>query len=270
MNHEAERAVVTLKAKFFTRACHGAQRFLENVARPAGAGGRAAEEGEKRGGLGAAARDGLAAEAFHLFKQPRTGEGPVAMGGAVRDAEEIGGVFEGETDEIFLLHKLGLTRVEKGEGVEGLVDEEQLVVVRLGRGDVEAGGIGADFGEIAAVADRAFAAGLVDEDAAHALGGGGEKMGAVGPARLLIAAEAEPDLVDECGRLQGLAGGFAGHLGGGEAAQLVINEREELGGGLRITLIDTLENVGNLAVVHGLRMYYFSLHPEGESAPGLP
>src|SRR5690606_17247638 len=113
-------------------------------------------------------------------------------------------------------------------GVDRLVHEQELLVVVGGGFDVEAGRAGADAGELAAVTHGAFAAGGVDEDAAHAFGGGGEKMRAVGPRGLNVAAEAEPSFVDEGGGLQRLAGRFARELGGGELTQLFVNERKQL------------------------------------------
>ncbi len=149
------------------------------------------------------------------MEKPGAGVGPVALGGARGDAEGLGGFLGGETDEVFLFHELGLAGVVGGEGFEGVVEEEDFGAVGLGRGEIEAGGVGADAGEGAAVADGVFAAGVFDEDAVHGFGGGAEKVGAIRPRGLGIAAEAEPDLVHERGGLECLAGDLMGHLGGG-------------------------------------------------------
>ena len=71
-----------------------------------------------------------------------------------------------------------------------------------------------------------LAARAVDKNAAHGLGGGAEKVGAILPA-VRFAADADPGFVDERGRLQSLPSHFAGHLVCGDAAQFVIHEREE-------------------------------------------
>ena len=56
------------------------------------------------------------------------------------------------------------------------------------------------------------------------------------PAELVGRADQpEVRLVDEGGRLQGVAGGLGGHPRGGELPQLVVDEREQLGGGLAVT-----------------------------------
>ena len=76
--------------------------------------------------------------------------------------------------------------------------------------------------------------GIVNEDAPHGFGGGGEKMGAVLPDGLAVAAGKEPGFVDEGGGLQGLARGFAGEFLRGEFAQLVADQGQQPLGGLGI------------------------------------
>ena len=53
----------------------------------------------------------------------------------------------------------------------------------------------------AAVAEGVFAARLVDEEAAHGLGGGGEEMGAVGELGIFSSYEAQPGFMDQRGGL---------------------------------------------------------------------
>ena len=74
----------------------------------------------------------------------------------------------------------------------------------------------------------------VDEDAAHGLGRGGEEVAAAVPAGCVGRADQpEVGLVDEGGRLEGVAGGLPVEPGGGEVPELVVDEREQFGGGLR-------------------------------------
>jgi hypothetical protein len=102
----------------------------------------------------------------------------------------------------------------------------------------------------AAAALGEAAAGPIDEDPAHGFGGGGEEMCAVLPRRLRLAAEAEPRFVDECGGLQGLVGGFARHAGGGQLAQLIVNEGQQLVGRLDLAASDAAEEVREVAGGH--------------------
>src|SRR5262249_55982408 len=73
------------------------------------------------------------------------------------------------------------------------------------------------------------------EDAAHGLGGGREEMPpAVPVSRGVAPDQAEVRLVDEGGRVKGVVRAFAGHPGGGESAQLGVNERQQVGRGVRL------------------------------------
>src|SRR5262249_19304176 len=82
-----------------------------------------------------------------------------------------------------------------------------------------------------------------DEDAPHCFGRRGEKMSPVLPANLL-AAEPQPGFVNEGCWLERLPTLLANHLAGGEAAQLVIDQRTQLVGGLRVTQFNGLKHAG--------------------------
>jgi hypothetical protein len=56
-------------------------------------------------------------------------------------------------------------------------------------------------------------------------------------------------LVDEGGGVQGVAGGFGRHARSREGPQLVVHEREEVGGGLPVTRLDGFEEAGHVG--HG-------------------
>ena len=73
---------------------------------------------------------------------------------------------------------------------QGLVQGQQAIGGVADAGEVVQG----DAPPPAAVADRLFAAGVVDEDAAHGLGGGGEEMASTGEG--VMANESEVGLVD--------------------------------------------------------------------------
>ena len=72
-----------------------------------------------------------------------------------------------------------------------------------------------------------FTASVVNEDAAHRFGGGAEEVRAVLPGLVWRIHELEPRFVNERGRLERMAGGFARHLVRGHAAQFVIDERQQ-------------------------------------------
>ena len=59
--------------------------------------------------------------------------------------------------------------------------------------------------------------------------------------------------MDQGGGLQGVSGGFAPHAGAGQPPQLVIDERQQLLAGTRITLVESVQNARDLvwgAAVH--------------------
>ena len=75
---------------------------------------------------------------------------------------------------------------------------------------------------------------MVDENAPHRLGSGEEVAAAVPSAVVGGADEPEVRLVDQRGGVEGLAGRLGGHPRGGEPAQLVLDEREQVGGGAAV------------------------------------
>jgi hypothetical protein len=77
------------------------------------------------------------------------------------------------------------------------------------------------------------AAGALDEDAPHGFGRGGEETPPT--VELLVANERQIRFVDEGSGVEGVAGGFSGHARGREHAQLVVDEREQVGGRLAVT-----------------------------------
>ena len=92
---------------------------------------------------------------------------------------------------------------------------------------------------IAAVFETGFAAGRLDENAAHGFGGGGEEVAAAVPGlRIAAVDEADVGFVDEGGSGKCLAGFFFAQSRGGEFTEFVVDEWEELAGGVRIALFD--------------------------------
>ena len=77
-----------------------------------------------------------------------------------------------------------------------------------------------------------LAAGLVDEDLAHGLGGCAEEVAAAFPAGVLVADQVEVRLVDQGGRGEGLPRGQPARQGGRQAAQFRVHGGQQLLGGL--------------------------------------
>jgi hypothetical protein len=72
-------------------------------------------------------------------------------------------------------------------------------------------------------------------------------MGAILPAWLCVRAEPKPHFMNQRCGLKGLAGRFAGHLLSVEPPQFVAHQRHQFLGRLGIALLDSLENVREVA-----------------------
>ena len=95
---------------------------------------------------------------------------------------------------------------------------------------------------------RCLAAGLFDEDAAHGLGRGGEEVAAAVPVLgLLRVHQPQVGLVDQGRGLERLAGLLLGQLLRRQLAQLVVDQRQQLLGGVRVALLDGGQDAGDIA-----------------------
>jgi len=92
---------------------------------------------------------------------------------------------------------------------------------------------------------------VIDEDAAHGLGGGPQVVGS--RRERALGAELEERLVDQCGGVEGVAGRLLGHPCGRELPQLVVDEREQVRGGLAVTSRGGIEQASHLG--HASRVY---------------
>ena len=170
--------------------------------------------------------------AVDLLVQPSPGVGPPAIGGGRGDAQRARGLIDRAAGEKAQLDQLRLRLVLLREFNQRLVDGQQSVVVPT-RGEVDV------FERlalpVAAAFDAAFAPRVLDEDAPHGLGRRGEKVSAVVPfGGRLGADQTHVRLVNQRRRLERLSRCLRGHARGGEIPQLVVHEREQLGGGLAV------------------------------------
>ena len=176
--------------------------------------------------------------------KPGAGVSPVTFRCRQRDAEDVGGLLNRQADKKPEFHQFRLLFVLRGEFFQGFVDGQKLLVT-CARGNVLFQNVHALLS--AAVTQGEFAAGIVNEDAAHGFGGGGEKVGATVPLDIFPAGEPQPRLMDERGGLQRLVRRFVGHLVGGELAQFFIDQRQQFIGGFGVAVFDGLQNLGDVA-----------------------
>jgi hypothetical protein len=182
--------------------------------------------------------------ALNFAVEPGLGVRPVLLDGPFGQAQNFGGFRRRHADKETQLDDLGLNRTAGGQPVERVIDRQEMVLV--GRhGDFHIFNIYAL--QAAAVTAGEFAAGVVNEEMAHGLGGGGEEMGAIFEGRVVAADEAQPNLMHQSGGLEGVTCGAVGHLIRRELAQLRINQRQQLIGGLGVAVLDGLKNAGHVA-----------------------
>src|SRR5665213_2541368 len=89
---------------------------------------------------------------------------------------------------------------------------------------------------------------MVNENSPHRLGGRREEVSAILPARIIFANQAKIRLVHQGGRLQRMSGRFSGHAMPGQLAQLIINQRQQLAGGLGLATVDGLEDLRHVEI----------------------
>ena len=103
----------------------------------------------------------------------------------------------------------------------------------------------------AAALGRGARARVVDQDPAHEQAGDGEEVATIAEARALLAGELEEDLVDDGGRLEGVAGALAAHRPLGDPLQLGVELAEDPVEGRAVARAPGVEQRGDLARVAG-------------------
>lgn len=200
-------------------------------------GSREGERGQKRGG---GAWGSGPSEALDILEEPGAGISPVAFGGGEGNLQSKSGLLEREADEIAELHQFRLAGFKGRQPLERFMDLQEMVVLggsSIGYGAV----IHIESFQATAMAQSPAPSGVVDEDVAHGFGGRANEMSAVIPARLRIAAQAEPGFVHKGGGLQRVSGRLVRHSRRRDATQFLVHQRQQFGGRVRIAPIDALE-----------------------------
>src|SRR5205823_5808521 len=119
----------------------------------------------------------------HQFgTKPGAGENPVALCGRQRYPERGRSLRHGQASEETQFHEFCAHGVVLGQAGQGIIDREEIVVVTLRicwRYLVEI-----DTPPAAAMLDALFSSRLLDQDAAHGLGCGAQKMTTTFPGML--------------------------------------------------------------------------------------
>ncbi len=102
----------------------------------------------------------------------------------------------------------------------------------------------------APVFEPSLSAGTLHQDPAHGLGRCGEEVAAMVPVLVLVVPD-QPQigLVNQGSRLKRLAGTFLGQPVRGQSPKLVVDQRQKLPGGVRIAVLDLIQNPRHF--IHG-------------------
>src|SRR5262249_32432493 len=137
----------------------------------------------------------------------------------------------------------GGERISVGQLCQGLVQREQ-AFIRVGRRDA----VQSHPASVTAALEASSSTSPIDQDAPHRFGGGGEEVTAIG--ELLVTNQAQVRLMHQRGGVERLPCLFLTELLRSEFAQLVVDQRQQLVGGVRIALVDGLENVSDVGHNH--------------------
>ncbi len=86
----------------------------------------------------------------------------------------------------------------------------------------------------------------IHQDAPHGFRGGGKEMAATVPVDFVGFGKAQPGFMHKGSGLQGLAGRFVGHTCGRQFAQFVVDQWQQLLSGLRLALLNAIEDARDL------------------------
>src|SRR5262245_56666013 len=161
--------------------------------------------------------------------EPGTGVGPLALGGALGQAQGGGGILQSETGEKAQVHQPGGLRILSGQLGEGIIECDELFVIGV-QGDFDV--VQIDAAPRAAAFEAVLVSGPIEGNAPHRSGGGGEEVAAI--VEVLVTDQAQIGFMNQGRRFKGLARLLLSEPLGRKPAQLVVDQRQELVGGVRI------------------------------------
>ncbi len=149
---------------------------------------------------------------------------PAPLHGGRRDVEGFRGLFHAQPSEISKLHDFGLLGVERGQLFKRRVDGQHVEVgLRAGQhGLIERHALA-----VAAALGGITRPRTLHQDLPHHVGGDGEEVRAVVRGQVAAGRQAQPGLVDQPRRVEGAPGMFAPHLTARDAAEFVVDQRQQ-------------------------------------------
>lgn len=175
------------------------------------------------------------------LEQPGSRVSPVPLCGCGRNVKGSRSLFDRQSGEVAKFDELSLDRIARSELVERFVQSQQ-VLRGLWSSDLQVVQPLLDLSAAALL--TAPTSGGFHQDAAHGLGCGSKEMAAMVP---LVAARCthQPNicLVNESGRLKRVSGRLGSQPGSGKAAQLVVDQGQQLSGRMRVAPVDRIQKL---------------------------
>jgi hypothetical protein len=182
--------------------------------------------------------------------QPQARDAPTAHDGRFAAAQRVRRLRHRQTAEETQLDDASELGIHRRQTRQGLVERQQIARVLLEQLDhlLQRHALAAGDALVRPATPR-----VVDQHAAHSARGDAQEVLAVREADGVGGTgEPQPGLVDQGRRLQRVAGGALTHRAGGESAQLLVDQRQELVGGVRVAGAHPLQEARDrLGVVHG-------------------
>jgi hypothetical protein len=178
---------------------------------------------------------------LHVPIEPRFGDSPFALHRPGRNAQDVGGLLDGETAEESQLDDAALLRVESLQGGEGFVQRDGIDVNRLGRrkalDERDPSHCASTFGSFPPPR-------VVDEDPPHQLRGDREEMRPVLPLHVTLIDQLQIRLVHKRRGLQRVVRALAPEVPPGQRLQFGVDHGHHSVEGFLVASPALLEELG--------------------------
>jgi hypothetical protein len=156
--------------------------------------------------------------------EPALDELEFAIDGGLGDMHERGRLFRSAAKEVAQFNQLNFVGIDRGKLFESEIEVEEFRTADVDPGEVVGQG---DALQAAATNLGLVAAGVVDQDETHHLGGKSIEVLAIFADSLTLVEQAQVKFVDQRSCLEDVGISFATDIGGSNLAQVRINQRHQ-------------------------------------------
>ena len=184
----------------------------------------------------------------------------MAPNGRLGNTEGLRNLLVFQPGEVAQLDNLGFLRRGRRQLFECFVNSQNgIVAIFRGEGDV----LPVHFLQTAAVPNTGLFARPFDQNPPHGLGRGAKEVAATIPTLLASSSQPQPRFVNECRSLQCLLWRLTRHFCRRQFAEFLIDQGQQLLGGLGIALVHPVQNLRDVA--HSSELKDGRADSEGES-----